>query len=136
MFTFIQKGAMDLNLWIHWYSMKKKKLLPDKKQLWYIFLINICYDTMGKSPKCCFFLSIFIHIYMQVIANDLSSHKVKLSLYYKMLMNKAILTSQICNPMFIITIKIEYHAVVDTWWQPLLSYGKWCTELKIGSFIY
>ncbi len=21
-------------------------------------------------------------------------------------------------------IKIEYHAVGDTWWQPLLSYGK------------
>ncbi len=29
-------------------------------------------------------------------------------------------------------IKIEYHAVGDT----LLFYGKWCTELKIGSFIY
>ncbi len=32
-------------------------------------------------------------------------------------------------------IKIEYHAVGETWWQPLLSYGKW-VELKIGSFIY
>ncbi len=45
--------------------------------------------------------------------------------------------------LYIITIiynryfKIEYHAVGDTWWQPLLSYGKWCTELlKIGWFIY
>ncbi len=36
----------------------------------------------------------------------------------------------------ILIFKIEYHAVGDTWWQPLLSYGKWCTELKIGSFIY
>ncbi len=32
--------------------------------------------------------------------------------------------------------KIKYHAVGDTWWQPLLYYGKWCTEFKIGSFIY
>ncbi len=23
-----------------------------------------------------------------------------------------------------IVFKIEYHAVGDTWWQPLLSYGK------------
>ncbi len=34
-----------------------------------------------------------------------------------------------------VTLKIEYHGVGDTWWQPLLSYGKWCTEFKIGSFI-
>ncbi len=27
--------------------------------------------------------------------------------------------------------KIEYHAISDTWWKPLLSYGKWYTELKI-----
>ncbi len=32
-------------------------------------------------------------------------------------------------------LKIEYHAFGDTWWQPLLSYGKLCTELKIGSLI-
>ncbi len=32
--------------------------------------------------------------------------------------------------------KIEYHSVDDTWYQPLLSCGKWCTELKIGSLIY
>ncbi len=33
-------------------------------------------------------------------------------------------------------IKIEYHAVGDTWCQQLLRYGKWSTELKIVSFIY
>ncbi len=41
-------------------------------------------------------------------------------------------------PLFVarLHVKIEYHAVGDTWWQPLLSYGKWCTKLKISSFIY
>ncbi len=33
-------------------------------------------------------------------------------------------------------LKIEYHAGGDIWWQPLLSYGKQCTEFKIGLFIY
>ncbi len=37
-----------------------------------------------------------------------------------------------CFSMF----TIEYHAVGNTWWQPLLSYDKWCFELKIGLFIY
>ncbi len=35
-----------------------------------------------------------------------------------------------------VTFKIEYHAVGDTCWQPLLSYGQSCTALQIGSFIY
>ncbi len=35
-----------------------------------------------------------------------------------------------------ISFKIEYHPVGDTLSQPLLSYGKWCTKFKIGSFIY
>ncbi len=26
--------------------------------------------------------------------------------------------------LYMIYFKIEYHAVGDTWWQPLLSYGK------------
>ncbi len=34
-------------------------------------------------------------------------------------------------------LKIEYHAVGDTWWQPLLSYGNLFGrfQLNIGSFI-
>ncbi len=35
----------------------------------------------------------------------------------------------------LLRFKIEYHAIGDTLWQPLLSYGKWCTEFKIGSFL-
>ncbi len=32
--------------------------------------------------------------------------------------------SNICQARWIGVLKIEYHAVGDTWWQPLLSYCK------------
>ncbi len=36
-----------------------------------------------------------------------------------------------------LAVKIEYHSVGDTWWQPLLSYGKiGCCRGFLGFFFF
>ncbi len=93
--------------------------------LWSRCMLTLDSKFQCKMVGCRLMSAVMLHVIMEVAKRTTFPLSVNTTYF-----DHLIYVSHFkADGLVTLHLKIEYHAVGDTWWQPLLSYGKWCTEL-------